>query len=108
MSTGPRGRENRGAVSCSDSGAVVQQDRAGGEADDESRKPTVRKVYRCADAEVGGDRSDAAADETADTPHAVQAGHDRAAEALLDRDAFGVHRHVGGAGGGPGEQQDAP
>ena len=36
----------------------------------------------------------------------MQAGHDRAAEALLDRDAFGVHRHVRGARGGSGQQKD--
>ncbi len=54
---------------------------------------------------MGREDADAGGHQPARAPHPVQAGHDRAADPLLDLHALGVHRHVGHARRRPVRQQ---
>jgi hypothetical protein len=92
-STARVGRVNSGGASAGSTGAAT------GRCRDEQHGGHEPEMHAGVDVLVGGEHADARRQQAADAPEAVQAGHDRAPEVLLDVDALGVHRHVAHAGG---------
>ena len=90
-----RQREPRRRILVLGGAAQIQHAPAGDHAEQRSGRTAASAwCSRASEPSVRGDGAGRRADQGARAPHAVQPGHDRLAEPVLDLDAQRVHRHV--------------